>query len=166
MMEWAKSTDGILMQKVQPFPRACFTASQSMMTNMLCWCLFWWFVGFFGLFFFSSLYHSFLLLPFPWHIQGFALHCSPVTRFMLCLSAEMLFEPKPYIIQKFNEQFPRTRRVIFLCSAPERGDLHLVPERPSWFRKEHNFFCFLASGPTAVIMVLRMKYMKAKTFEI
>lgn len=57
---------------------------------VVCWVF--WFV------FFSSLYHSFLLLPFPWHIQGFALHCSPVTRFMLCLSAEMLFEPKPYVI--------------------------------------------------------------------
>lgn len=31
----------------------------------------WGFLGFF--------YHSFLLLPFSWHIQGFAPHCSPVT---------------------------------------------------------------------------------------
>lgn len=55
-------------------------------------------LGFLVCFFFISLYHSFLLVPFSWHIQGFALHCSPVTRFMLCLSAEMLFEPKPYVI--------------------------------------------------------------------
>lgn len=55
-------------------------------------------LGFLVCVFFISLYHSFLLVPFSWHIQGFALHCSPVTRFMLCLSAEMLFEPKPYVI--------------------------------------------------------------------
>lgn len=35
MMELEASTDGIVMQKLQPFPHICFTASQNMMTNTL-----------------------------------------------------------------------------------------------------------------------------------
>lgn len=54
MMELEKSADGTAMQKLQPFPRACFTASQSMVTDMLdllvfvlvvCWVF--WFVFFY-----------------------------------------------------------------------------------------------------------------------
>lgn len=69
------STDGIVMQKLQPFPRICFTASQNMMTNMLHFLeLVCWVGGSVLLVFFSSLtitpflcYHSlctFRVLPF------------------------------------------------------------------------------------------------------
>lgn len=87
--------------------------SKSTMTNILDLLVFvlvvcWGFGGFIYLFIFIfylfSIYflffsiYFFLLLPFAWHIQGFALHCSPVPPFMLFLSAEMLFEPKLSVI--------------------------------------------------------------------
>ena len=47
------STDRIVRQKLQPFPRICFNASQNTMTNMLnllglVWVVCWVFCGFFS----------------------------------------------------------------------------------------------------------------------
>lgn len=100
------STDGIVMQKLQPFPRICFTASQNMMTNMLHFLeLVWWFVGW-GVRF-CWVFFLLLLLLLSFAIIRFApsgfcpslqqKHSSPATllvRFMLYLSGELLFEQR------------------------------------------------------------------------
>lgn len=99
MTELEASTDGIVMQKLQPFPHICFTASQNMMTNTLnllgfvlvvCW--------FFLIVFLLLLLLSFAIILFAHSEFCPSLqqkHSSPVTllvRFMLYLSGELLFE--------------------------------------------------------------------------
>lgn len=94
------STDGIVMQKLQPFPHICFTASQNMMTNMLNLLGFVLVVccGFvLGVFFLLTLLLSFANILFAHSEFCPSLQwkqSSPVTqlvRFMLYLSGELLF---------------------------------------------------------------------------